>query len=264
MKCALVICASLASAWLAAAPPEGMALIPAGEYTPLFTKDAKPRRVAAFLLDVEPVTNAQFLEFVRKNPQWRRSQVKEIFADSGYLRPWAADLLHFWFHELREAQWFTSDPAVDAALARRFGRVLAMLATQPAASFLGDLATARAAVLLFDQVPRNLFRDSAQAFAYDPLARAVAKGILAKRWDRGLAKHAKHFIYMPLMHSEAIADQRRCLRCIAGLGDSSVFGFARAHYRMIARFGRFPHRNRLLGRKSTAEEKEAVKAGNDW
>jgi formylglycine-generating enzyme required for sulfatase activity len=92
MKCALVICTSLASAWLAAAPPEGMALIPAGEYTPLFTKDAKPRRVAAFLLDVEPVTNAQFLEFVRKNPQWRRSQVKEIFAESGYLRPWAADL----------------------------------------------------------------------------------------------------------------------------------------------------------------------------
>jgi uncharacterized protein (DUF924 family) len=179
-------------------------------------------------------------------------------------RSWAAELLHFWFHELRADQWFARNDGVDAELRRRFARELAMLGGRPARDFLGDPPTAHAAVLLFDQVPRNLFRDSPRAFAYDPLARAIAKGIMARRWDRGLPKQAKQFVYMPLMHSEHIEDQRQCLRRFAALGDSFNLGFARAHYRMIARFGRFPHRNRLLGRPSTAAEREAVAAGNAW
>jgi len=84
----VVVCACLG----ATAPPAGMVMIPGGEYTPLFTKDAKPRSVSSFFLDVEAVTNAQFLQFVRANPQWRRSQVAEVFADSGYLRQWTGDL----------------------------------------------------------------------------------------------------------------------------------------------------------------------------
>jgi uncharacterized protein (DUF924 family) len=179
-------------------------------------------------------------------------------------RPWAAELLHVWFRDLRPDQWFGRNAAVDAALRRRFARELAMLGRCPADRFLRDPLTARAAVLLFDQLPRNLFRGSATAFAHDPLARAIAKGILARGWDRGLPKPARQFIYMPLMHSEAIADQRRCLRRFAALGDSFALGFARAHYRMIARFGRFPHRNAVLGRGSTAAERRAVAAGNAW
>lgn len=179
-------------------------------------------------------------------------------------RPWAAEMLHFWFHELRADQWFARNDAVDAELRRRFARELAMLGGRPAREFLADPLTARAAVLLFDQVPRNLFRDSSRAFAYDPLARAIAKGIMARGWDRGLPKAAKQFIYMPLMHSEQIDDQRQCLRRFAALGDSFNLGFARAHYRMIARFGRFPHRNRLLGRRSTPAEQEAIDEGNAW
>jgi uncharacterized protein (DUF924 family) len=179
-------------------------------------------------------------------------------------RPWAAELLHFWFHELRPDQWFARSDAIDDELRRRFARELASLGNRPAREFLRDRLTARAAVLLFDQLPRNLFRDSPRAFACDPLARAVARGILARGWDRGLAKAPRQFIYMPLMHSEAIADQRRCLRRFAELDDSFAFGFARAHYRMVARFGRFPHRNRVLGRKSTPAERQAVAAGNAW
>ena len=179
-------------------------------------------------------------------------------------RRWAAELLHFWFHRMPQRQWFVRDEALDAALKQRFGCELAMLHRRPAREFLRDPATARAAVLLFDQLPRNLNRDSARAFACDPLARAIAKGAIARGWHRGLGRHQRQFLYMPLMHSEAIADQRLSLQLFTALGDPSITRFARAHARMIKRFGRFPHRNLVLGRKGTPAELRAIDAGNHW
>lgn len=179
-------------------------------------------------------------------------------------RPWAADLLHFWFHRLRPAQWFGRNDFVDEALRRRFGRDLAMLACRPARDFLQDRETARAAVLLLDQVPRNIRRGQPQAFATDRLARAIAKGAIRRGWDKGLDKHERQFLYMPLMHSEDRADQLLSLRLYAGLGDAFIYSFARSHAAMVMRFGRFPHRNEVLGRRSTGEELRAVAAGNAW
>jgi uncharacterized protein (DUF924 family) len=180
------------------------------------------------------------------------------------MRSWAQDLLHFWFHQLRPHDWFASGPQVDEALRRRHGRWLEALSTRPATDFLRDPRTARAAILLFDQVPRNLFRGSARAFATDPLARALCRGLLARGWDHGLSRHERQFALMPLMHSEHLADQRESLRRYAALGDRFAFEFARDHYRMIARFGRFPHRNAVLGRTSTAAERRAVEEGHAW
>ena len=179
-------------------------------------------------------------------------------------RPWAADLLHFWFHELRPRQWFGRSDRVDEACRIRFARSLAMLRRRPARDFLHDQYTARAAILLFDQIPRNLYRGSPGAFASDALARRVCKAALARGWDRGLSHVERQFLYMPLMHSETIVDQRLSLRLFVRLGDARTFAFARSHCRMIARFGRFPHRNAALGRKSTAAEIGAVTAGNAW
>ena len=179
-------------------------------------------------------------------------------------RRWAAELLHFWFHELRPRDWFRTAPAVDNELRRRFGRELAMLGQRPAGDFLTDPLTARAAVLLFDQVPRNIHRGSALAFASDPLAREIAHGILARGWHRALAGPARQFALLPLMHSEAIADQRLSLAQFMPLGMRHGLPFARSHYRMIARFGRFPHRNQVLGRASTEAERRAVAAGFAW
>ncbi|MFM5906979.1 MAG: DUF924 family protein [Novosphingobium sp.] len=179
-------------------------------------------------------------------------------------RRWAAEMLHFWFHELTPAQWFGRSDAVDAELRRRFLPELAALRTQPAARFLTDRETARAAILLFDQAPRNLFRNSACAFAFDPLAREICKGALARGWDRGLALHEAQFLLLPLMHSESRADQHRSLRAFTALGDAGITGFARAHARMVMRFGRFPHRNEVLDRRSTPAERRAVAAGNHW
>ncbi len=179
-------------------------------------------------------------------------------------RPWAADLLHFWFAELKPAQWFGRNDAVDAALRRRFTRPLAALARRPVREFLRDRHTAQAAVLLFDQCPRNLWRGSGAAFAHDALARAICKGALRCGWDRGLSPAERQFLYMPLMHSEAIADQRLSLRLFARLAPKYGFAFARSHHAMIARFGRFPHRNAVLGRAGTRAERAAVAAGNAW
>jgi uncharacterized protein (DUF924 family) len=179
-------------------------------------------------------------------------------------RRWAAELLHFWFHDLRPAQWFGRNDLVDGVLRQRFGRELAMLAKRSAREFLRDRQTARATVLLFDQVPRNLYRGQARAFACDALARAIARGAVARGWDKGLGKHERQFLYMPLMHSESRADQRLSLRLYTALGDASILAFARNHAAMVRRFGRFPHRNEVLGRKSAAAEERAVAAGNAW
>jgi uncharacterized protein (DUF924 family) len=179
-------------------------------------------------------------------------------------RRWAAELLHFWFHRLGPAEWFRPPAAVGEALRRRFERDLAMLSGRPPNEFLSDPLTAQAAVLLFDQVPRNLFRGSPRAFATDRLALAIADGALQRGWDRGLSKAERQFLGLPLMHSEAIADQRRSLAYFLPLGRRHGLPFARSHYRMIARFGRFPHRNTVLGRTSTVAELRAIAEGFAW
>ena len=179
-------------------------------------------------------------------------------------RPWAADLLHVWFHQLRLKQWFGRSDAVDALLLRRFAPLIAKFQRRPLQDFLRDPQTARAAILLFDQVPRNSFRDSARAFQTDLIAAALTKALLAKGWDRHLTRTQRQFLLMPLMHSEDIANQRLSVRRFAANGDGGRRGFARSHYAMVARFGRFPHRNAVLGRKSSAAEQRAIAAGNHW
>ncbi len=179
-------------------------------------------------------------------------------------RRWTAELLHFWFHTLGPRVWFAPDPRADAVLRRRFERELTRLGARPAREFLTDPLTALAAVLLFDQLPRNLYRKTARAFAFDPLARAIAIGALERGWDAMLTRAQRQFLAMPLMHSELIADQRRSLAVYARLGRRHGWPFAVSHHRMIARFGRFPHRNEVLGRKSGSAERSAVEQGYAW
>jgi uncharacterized protein (DUF924 family) len=177
---------------------------------------------------------------------------------------WAAELLHFWFHKLAPTDWFQPDAQVDNALRNRFERDLQSLGNRPASEFLTDPRSALAAVLLFDQVPRNLYRGTPRAFAYDGLARAISEGARARGWDEPLSLVERQFLYMPLMHSEHIADQLECLAVFSTLGHRYGMPFARSHYRMIARFGRFPHRNKVLGRKTTPAEERAVRSGFAW
>lgn len=179
-------------------------------------------------------------------------------------RCWAAELLHFWFHRLGPQDWFGGSERVDEALEQRFARELGSLWARPAEEFLSDPQTALAAVLLFDQLPRNLHRGTPRAFAFDPLARTIAREALSRGWDARLPRQQRQFLAMPLMHSEHISDQLDCLRIYARLGRRYGWPFARSHSAMVARFGRFPHRNEVLGRRSSPAEQRAVEAGNSW
>ena len=178
-------------------------------------------------------------------------------------RPWAAQLLHSWFHDLGPADWFGGSASVDALLEARFARYWHCLRHRPAAEFLSRSDLALAAILLFDRIPRNLFRDDARAFASDGLARAITHGALARGWLAGLDSNRIQFLAMPLMHSEDIRDQDLCCRIFAAHVPGAL-AFARSHRAMIARFGRFPHRNAVLGRTTTAKEQRAIDAGFSW
>jgi uncharacterized protein (DUF924 family) len=179
-------------------------------------------------------------------------------------RRWAAELLHHWFHRLKPAQRFASNLAVDAELAARFAPDLAMLYTRPSDEFLTDPQTALAAVLLFDQVPRNIYRGTPQAFLFDPHARAITYGALERGFDAGLTRLEQQFLAMPLMHSESRADHLLSLQIYARLGPRYGWAFAQSHAQMVLRFGRYPHRNAVLGRTSTAAERRAVAQGFAW
>ncbi len=167
-----------------------------------------------------------------------------------------AEILRFWFDETGAEKWFVKDARFDEAVAGRFGAIY----TAAAAGALEDWPAAAdgavALVILFDQFPRNMFRDSPQAFATDAMARDVVNTALARGFDGVVPPLHRQFLYMPLMHSERIEDQERCVALIAAMGAdfAEVLSYAIAHRDIVARFGRFPHRNAVLGRESRAAE----------
>lgn len=179
-------------------------------------------------------------------------------------RRWAAELLHFWFSELTSQDWWGGSDEVDAICEERFRRELEALSFCAPREFTTSPTMALAAVLLFDQIPRNVFRGTPRAFATDPLACKITHRALDKGYHHALPTRQAVFLAMPLMHAEDILSQQRSLEIFRSLKGGSNFSFARSHYRMIARFGRFPHRNATLGRTSTAAEKRAVDAGFAW
>ena len=168
-------------------------------------------------------------------------------------------MLRFWFKETRPKQWFEKDEAFDAAVRRRFLALHEALATQPIAALLTDARTALAAIIVFDQMPRNMFRGSPRAFATDAKALDVAVAAIANGFDTGLTKDERLFCYLPFVHAEDREMQARCVALMSGLGDPDLTKRAEAHKAVIDRFGRFPHRNAILGRASTPDEIEFLK-----
>ena len=164
------------------------------------------------------------------------------------------EIIAFWFAETVQPLWFAATPAFDEALRARF------LATYRAAAAgqLTDWETtpegALALVIALDQFPLNLFRGRAESFATEAAARAVADRAIAGGFDRALPPEQRQFLYLPFMHGEALADQERSVRLYQQPGLEDSLRFARHHHALIQRFGRFPHRNSILGRASTAEE----------
>jgi uncharacterized protein (DUF924 family) len=172
---------------------------------------------------------------------------------------WIEDVLRFWFEEAGPKRWFEKGEPFDADVRRRFLALHEELAAQPSDTLLGDARTALAAIIVFDQLPRNMFRGSHRAFATDAKALEIAEAVVARGLDTGLSKDERHFCYLPFEHAEDAQAQARCVTLMSGLGDPELTKWAEAHKLIIDRFGRFPHRNAVLGRASSVEEAEFLK-----
>ena len=166
---------------------------------------------------------------------------------------WRADILKFWFG-LDSKQWWTTDPELDHRIKQNFLKLWAEKRQLPVEAFLTDPLTAAAGVILFDQFPRNMFRGSADQFATDHLALAIAKGAIDAGFDEEIEHDERKFLYMPFEHSEELDDQNRGVLLFSQLGDGEQVKYAKLHRDIIERFGRFPHRNEILSRQSTEEE----------
>jgi uncharacterized protein (DUF924 family) len=172
---------------------------------------------------------------------------------------WVDDVLSFWFAELDREAWFRKSEAIDALIRERFGKILEQLTALPVDAALTSPRRALATVVVLDQFSRNLYRGTPRAFASDAGAREIARSAIARGFDHGLDVHGRSFLYMPFEHSEDLADQELAVSLLGALGDEEYTRFAIAHRDIIARFGRFPHRNAVLGRAPTPEEAEFLR-----
>jgi uncharacterized protein (DUF924 family) len=167
--------------------------------------------------------------------------------------PWTREVLDFWFG-LAPEQWWKADAELDETCRKRFLDLWEAESGRPVADFLGSPEEALAAVILFDQFPRNMFRGHADQFATDHMALAIARAAVDRGYDEAFQQPRRGFLYMPFQHSEDLTDQQRSVALFTALGDDYQLGFAKKHHDVIERFGRFPHRNAILGRTARPDE----------
>lgn len=166
------------------------------------------------------------------------------------------DVLTFWFGpEPLETRvvWFQKDPEFDAQITDKFGAIYEEAATGKLGALARTPLGCLALVIILDQFPRNMFRDDARAYATDEMALELTKAALESGFDRELMGLQRQFLYMPYQHSEALEDQRHSVELFATV-DANTHEYAVRHLEIIERFGRFPHRNAVLGRESTEAE----------
>lgn len=166
----------------------------------------------------------------------------------------AEDVLAFW-RAAGEKKWFAKDDAFDAEIKARFLNTYEAASAGQLSDWEATPESALALTIVLDQFPRNMFRHDARAFAADATARSVADRALARSFDRRVAADERLFFYLPFEHSETMADQERCCALVKTLGNADLLHWAELHADIIRRFGRFPHRNAVLGRMTTPEEK---------
>jgi uncharacterized protein (DUF924 family) len=171
----------------------------------------------------------------------------------------AQDLLNFWFSEENRPNWFAKSVAFDEELRRRFDRDVDAARLGAFDDWVEHPRSCLALILLLDQLPRNLFRDSPQAFASDDKAVAVTHDALARGYEKQLQDAEVAFLLMPLMHSESLHDQELSVQLFSQYGAPENADYARQHYEIIKLFGRFPHRNAVLARPNRPEETEFLK-----
>ncbi|MGR3540654.1 MAG: DUF924 family protein [Hasllibacter sp.] len=175
----------------------------------------------------------------------------------------AAEVLAFWLDEVGPDGWYAGGEALDARVRRRFQDLWHRATAGALSLWLSYPSGALAYCVLTDQLPRNMFRGTARAFATDGIARAAACMAVDRKWDLRIDPPARQFFYLPFEHSEAISDQDRAVRLFKQRMPEAADNLlhARAHREVIRRFGRFPHRNDALGRETTPDERAWLDAG---
>ena len=172
-------------------------------------------------------------------------------------------IIDFWFHQTPDELLFKTDAAFDQRIRDRFGAVHRVAAAGELDSWMATPVGCLALVVALDQFPRNMFRGSPEAFASDDQALGVADAAIARGFDQQLAPRQRTFLYMPYQHSERLDHQRRSVELVARLdGEPDWPKYAERHLEIIARFGRFPHRNAVLGRETTAAEAAFLRQPN--
>ena len=172
----------------------------------------------------------------------------------------AASVLAFW-RAAGPEKWFKKDTAFDEDIRAHFLETYDAAAAGKLSGWERTAEGALALTVVLDQFPRNMFRGDARTYAADPQARAVAKRALQHSFDQKVPLSDRQFFYLPFEHSEAMADQERSCALVAATGDADLLKWAQLHADIIRRFGRFPHRNAMLGRASTAEEQAFLDGG---
>lgn len=162
----------------------------------------------------------------------------------------------FWFEECTPEQWWKKDEALDAKIKERFGDVYWQVVRGETDHWREEPEGRLAEIIVLDQFARNIFRGTPQAFLYDPLALALAQEMVRRGDDQKLPKEKRHFVYMPYMHSESPKVHEAAMELFESIGETK---YEVMHKEIIDRFGRYPHRNAIVGRESTPEELEFLK-----
>lgn len=174
------------------------------------------------------------------------------------------EVLSFWLDELKPSDWYNSSKELDAEIRRRFQSTWEDVHEGKFGLWLTYPSGSLAYIILTDQLPRNMFREDGRSFATDKHALAVAKCAIDKKWDLKIDEPARQFFYLPLMHSENLCDQERCVRMMLErmpeTGASNLL-HAKAHREVIRQFGRFPYRNAALSRSTSESEVAYINAG---
>src|SRR5262245_23016265 len=167
---------------------------------------------------------------------------------------WAEEVVRFWLEETAPEKWFQKDDALDAGVRARFAHTHAHIASLALDDCLSDPWTALAAVIVLDQFSRNIFRGTPRAFASDAQALRLAEAAIGRGFDVEVTEPGRLFFYLPFEHAEDAAAQARCVALMATLCDPGLAKWAEARKAIIDGFGRFPHRNAIRGRNSSADE----------
>ncbi|HTI30901.1 MAG TPA: DUF924 family protein [Sphingomonas sp.] len=166
----------------------------------------------------------------------------------------AEAVIDFWLHETPPEKRFARDAALDAAIARRFGSLHRSLSQAVPEEWTADARSMLGAIIVLDQFSRNLFRDDPRAFAQDSAALTLAWQMVVKGWDMALSALERQFVYLPFEHAEDLAAADQSVALFAALEDAEALDYARRHHAVIVKFGRYPRRNKALGRESTKDE----------